>query len=109
MPINEIDFASQGKLTFEAPDFDRFPALGLARLVLKTDGGLGAVFNASKEIALDRFISGEIGFLDMSRLVERVLMLPELIKLEHKIPESMDEIISINDRTRQIAREISLN
>ena len=109
MPINEIDFASQGKLTFEAPDFDRFPALELARLVLKTDGGLGAVFNASKEIALDRFISGEIGFLDMSRLVERVLMLPELIKLEHKIPESMDEIISINDRTRQIAREISLN
>ena len=109
MPINEIDFASQGKLTFEAPDFERFPALELARLVLKTDGGLGAVFNASKEIALDRFISGEIGFLDMSRLVERVLMLPELIKLEHKIPESMDEIISINDRTRQIAREISLN
>ena len=109
MPVNEIDFASQGKLTFEAPDFDRFPALKLARLVLKTDGGLGAVFNASKEIALDRFISGEIGFLDMSRLVERVLMLPELIKLEHKIPESMDEIISINDRTRQIAREISFN
>ena len=107
-PLDEIDFAAQGKLTFEAPDYDRFPALRLAQVVLKSEGGLGAVFNAAKEVALDRFISGEIGFLDMSSLVETVLMLPELISLEHKSPESLDEVSEINNLVRRIAKETRL-
>ena len=107
-PLDEIDFAAQGKLTFEAPDYHRFPALRLAQVVLKSEGGLGAVFNAAKEVALDRFISGEIGFLDMSSLVETVLMLPELISLEHKSPESLDEVSEINNLVRRIAKETRL-
>ncbi len=105
----EIDFAALGKLTFEAPDFRKFPALRLVRSVLKSNGGLGVVFNAAKEIALDRFISGEIGFLDMSRLVEEVLMFPEMIKIEHKTPEYIEEIILLNNRAREIAKEIKLH
>ena len=107
--INEIDFAAQGKFTFEAPDYQRFPALRLAQIVLETDGGLGVVFNAAKEVALDRFISGEIGFLDISSLVERVLTLPEMISLQHRSPGSIDEVSEINDMVRIIASEISLN
>jgi len=106
MTSSEIDFASLKKLTFESPDLKRFPALRLARMVLKTDGGLGVVFNAAKEIALDRFISGEIGFLDMSRLVEKVLLSSEIIKLEHTIPSSLNEVIDINNYTRKIASDI---
>ncbi len=109
LPLKEIDFAAQAKLTFEAADHNRFPALRLARWILKSDGSLGAVFNAAKEVALDRFISGEIRFLDMSRLVETVLMLPDITKLEHKIPESLDEVKSINGWVRRITKEIKLN
>ena len=108
MPLREIDFSAQGKLTFEAVNYRKFPALGLARWILKTNGGLGAAFNAAKEVSLDRFISGEIGFLDMSKLVEMVLMLPDVAKLEHKIPESIDEVKSINSWVRQISKEIRL-
>ena len=108
MPQNEIDFSSLAKLSFEAPDHERFPALKLANMILKTDGSLGVVFNAAKEIALDRFISGEIGFLDMSKLVEKVLMLPEIAKLEHTVPKALDEVIVTNNTVRQIATQIEL-
>ena len=106
--LDEIDFAAQGKLTFEVPDYVRFPALRLVQVVLEREGGLGAAFNAAKEVALDRFISGEIGFLDMSSLVEEVLMLPEIIGLEHKSPLSLNEVSEVNDLVRRIAKETKL-
>ena len=60
-------------MTFRAPDPARYPALALARRVMEEGGLMGAVFNAAKERALDAFIAGEIGFLDMSRVVEAVM------------------------------------
>ncbi|QFU08889.1 1-deoxy-D-xylulose 5-phosphate reductoisomerase [Rhodobacteraceae bacterium THAF1] len=73
LPVDRLDFAKLGQFTFRAPDEDKYPALRLAREVMR-DGGLsGAVFNAAKERALDHFIAGRIGFLQMSELVERVL------------------------------------
>ena len=73
LPVARLDLAKIGQLRFEAPDERRFPALRLAREVMKAGGLSGAVFNAAKERALDGFIAGEIGFLDMARIVEEVL------------------------------------
>jgi 1-deoxy-D-xylulose-5-phosphate reductoisomerase len=73
LPVDKLDFGAIANLDFATPDEDQFPALRLARRVLKIGGLAGAVFNAAKESALDRFISGNIGFLDMARLVESVL------------------------------------
>lgn len=73
LPVARLDFAALGKLSFLAPDEARYPALRLARQVMQTRGLAGAVFNAGKEIALDHFIAGRIGFLDMSGLVEDTL------------------------------------
>jgi 1-deoxy-D-xylulose-5-phosphate reductoisomerase len=73
LPVARIDFAALGKLSFRAPDEARYPALRLAREVMQTRGLAGAVFNAAKEIALDLFIAGRIGFLDMGGLVEDTL------------------------------------
>lgn len=73
LPVARLDFAALGKLTFRAPDDGRYPALRLARDVMQTRGLAGAVFNAAKEIALDLFIAGRIGFLDMGSLVEDTL------------------------------------
>jgi 1-deoxy-D-xylulose-5-phosphate reductoisomerase len=73
--VARLDFAALGKLSFRAPDDARYPALRLARDVMQTRGLGGAVFNAAKEVALDLFIDGKIGFLDMGALVEDTLTL----------------------------------
>jgi 1-deoxy-D-xylulose-5-phosphate reductoisomerase len=73
LPVERLDLAKIGSLTFEAPDEDRYPALALARYVMETGGLAGAVFNAAKERALDAFIAGEIGFLQMSAVVSATL------------------------------------
>jgi 1-deoxy-D-xylulose-5-phosphate reductoisomerase len=73
LPVARLDFAALGQLTFRAPDDARYPALRLAREVMAVRGLAGAAFNAAKEIALDLFIAGKIGFLDMAALVEDTL------------------------------------
>lgn len=73
LPVERLDLAKVGKLTFEAPDHARYPALGIAQRVMQEGGLAGAVFNAAKERALDGFIAGEIGFLEMAQVVSRTL------------------------------------
>ncbi len=73
LPVAALDLAAAGRLTFETPDLGRFPALRLAREVMEARGLMGAVFNGAKERALDHFIAGRIGFLQMSDVVEEVL------------------------------------
>lgn len=73
LPVERLDFAALGALTFRAADPRRYPALGLARSVMEAGGLAGAVFNGAKERALDHFIAGRIGFLDMASMVDRVL------------------------------------
>ncbi len=73
LPVERLDLAEVGSLTFRAPDEERYPALRLARWVMDEGGLAGAVFNAAKERALDGFIDGRIGFLDMALIVENVI------------------------------------
>lgn len=72
-PAKRLDFASLSTLTFEGPDQDRFPALRLAREALTAGGTAPPVLNAANEIAVARFLAGEIGFLDIAALVDKVL------------------------------------
>lgn len=73
LPVERLDFARIGQLNFEAPDAARFPALRLGREVMQAGGLAGAIFIAAKEIALDAFIAGAIGFQDMAAIVEDVM------------------------------------
>ena len=73
LPVERLDLAKIGQMTFRAPDEARYPALRLARAVMETGGLAGAVFNAAKERSLDAFIEGRIGFLEMAEVVEEVL------------------------------------
>ncbi|MBT3140614.1 1-deoxy-D-xylulose-5-phosphate reductoisomerase [Phaeobacter gallaeciensis] len=73
LPVERLDLAKLGQLNFRAPEDARYPALRLARWVMERGGLSGAVFNGAKERALDHFIAGRIGFLDMAILVEQVL------------------------------------
>ena len=73
LPVEALDLAAIGTLNFAAPDLQRYPALRLAREVMRLRGLSGAVFNAAKERALDHFIAGRIGFTAMNGVVETVL------------------------------------
>lgn len=73
LPVARLDLAQIATLSFRAPDMARYPALRLCRDVMATRGLAGAAFNAAKEIALDHFLSGGIGFMDMAGIVEDTL------------------------------------
>lgn len=73
LPLERLDFAKIGSLSFQTPDETRYPALRLARYVMEAGGLTGAVFNAAKETALDAFIEKRIGFLEMAQIVEAVI------------------------------------
>jgi len=72
-PVKRLDLAEVGELTFEAPDSRRFPALALARKALQTGGCAPTILNAANEVAVDAFLGGRIGFLDIPGTVESVL------------------------------------
>ncbi|PRY95091.1 1-deoxy-D-xylulose 5-phosphate reductoisomerase [Hasllibacter halocynthiae] len=73
LPVERLDLSALGSLSFRAPDEERWPALRLAREVMEARGHAGAAFNAAKEVALDAFIEGRIGFQDMAGVVEETL------------------------------------
>ena len=68
-----LDLAKIGSLTFEAPDFERFPGLRLAYEALRTGRGATTVYNAANEVAVAAFIAGKIRFGAIARLVEATL------------------------------------
>jgi 1-deoxy-D-xylulose-5-phosphate reductoisomerase len=67
------DLAAIGTLTFEEPDHERFPSLGLARRAGEEGGTLPAVLNAANEVAVDGFVNRKLGFLQISETVARVM------------------------------------
>jgi len=72
-PCERLDLAELGKLSFEAPDEFRFPSLRLARNSLQIGGGAPTILNAANEAAVTAFLGGQIGFLDIPRVVEGAL------------------------------------
>ena len=100
-----IDFTKIKTLEFYEPDIAKFPALDIVEKVGK-NLDLGVIFNAAKEIALDRFISGEIGFLDMANLVEKTLEESSLINRVMEVPQNVSDILELNEFTREIAKNL---
>ncbi|MGA7383266.1 MAG: 1-deoxy-D-xylulose-5-phosphate reductoisomerase, partial [Methylocella sp.] len=66
-----LDLTTVGKLTFERPDFDRFPALRVANDALRTGRGLPTVLNAANEIAVEAFLNRLISFHEIAQMVEQ--------------------------------------
>ena len=72
-PTQPLDLASLGRLEFETPDLDRFPALGLGFEVVRSGGTSGAVLNAANEVAVQRFLDGSLRFPQIATLCRDVL------------------------------------
>ncbi len=105
LPVARLDFATLGQLTFRAPCDRRYPALRLAREVMAERGLSGAAFNAAKEIALDHFIGGGIGFADMAGVVEETLAALSRGDGLGKAPMALDEVLEMDGTARRVAGE----
>lgn len=68
-----VDWARLGSLTFEPVDEERFPCFRLAKEALKAGGYAPAVLNAANEVAVDRFLKGEIAYIRIASVVESCL------------------------------------
>ncbi|MCI5162324.1 MAG: 1-deoxy-D-xylulose-5-phosphate reductoisomerase [Candidatus Electrothrix sp. AX5] len=75
IPLNlsRLSLSECGKLSFEKPDYDRFPALGLAFRVMEEGGVKPAVLNAANEVAVAAFLDEQIGFTDITAIVASTL------------------------------------
>ncbi|KAF6616879.1 1-deoxy-D-xylulose-5-phosphate reductoisomerase [Paenibacillus jamilae] len=72
-PAKPLSLAEVGKLHFKEMDFNRFPCLRLAFECGKMGGTAPTAFNAANEIAVARFLRGEISFLHIEAIIEQVL------------------------------------
>lgn len=68
-----LDLAALGRLDFEPPDLDRFPALGLARAALRDGAALANVLNAANEIAVQAFLDRNVTFPEIAAIVAESL------------------------------------
>jgi len=104
-PSARLDLAKIGQLTFEAPDFQRFPGLQLAYEALRTGQGATTVFNAANEVAVAAFIAGKIRFGAIARLVEATI--DSWIRSSNLAPlHSADEAIAVDHNARNLAASL---
>ena len=71
--LPRLDFADYSTLTFEKPDRNTFRCLDLAYDAIRRGGNIPCVMNAANEVAVQKFIDGEIGFLEIADHVERAM------------------------------------
>ena len=100
-PAQRLDFAAIGSLTFEAPDFERFPALRVARAALEAGGAATIILNAANEEAVAAFLARRIGFLDIMRTVEDTAA-----RANAAGPRSIAEVIDIDREARALANHL---
>jgi 1-deoxy-D-xylulose-5-phosphate reductoisomerase len=107
-PAPKLDLARTAALTFEAPDAERFPAIGLARAALRRGGAAPAAFNAANEEAVNAFMAGRIGFLDIAAAVGETL---DRLDSGHVLAmdtgdDVLERALTVDRDARQVAAEV---
>ncbi|WP_250499345.1 1-deoxy-D-xylulose-5-phosphate reductoisomerase [Caballeronia sp. GAWG1-5s-s] len=96
--VAPLDLAQIASLTFEKPDFARFPCLALAIDALEAGGIASAALNAANEIAVEAFLARRIGFMSIGGVVERVLS-----ALPNTSAASLDDVLAADASARRLA------
>ena len=94
-PAARLDLIELARLDFEAPDPERFPALRLAREALASGGGASVVLNAANEIAVEMFLAGRIGFIEIASTVEETLA-----NFSAPVPKNIADVVELDRETR---------
>ncbi|MEO0980560.1 MAG: 1-deoxy-D-xylulose-5-phosphate reductoisomerase, partial [Pseudomonadota bacterium] len=100
VPVKRLNLGELGTLTFEAPDLERFPCLGIALDALEAGGAAPAALNAADEIAVEAFLKGRIGFLDIAAAITAVL---ELLSASNMLmaSKSVEDVLALDSEARQ--------
>ncbi len=99
--ISTLDLCEVGRLEFFPPDFDKFKNLKLAYLAMRKGGTMPAVLNAANEVAVEAFVAGTIGFVDMPDVVEETIGSHKPIE-----PLSISDVLEADRWGRHKAKEI---
>ena len=97
-PVKKLNLAEIQNLSFAAPDEGRFPALRLAKQALMVGGSAPTVLNAANEIAVARFLKGEISFVDIPAIVEKALE-----TIPSRMPSCIGDIYTLDASARHFA------
>lgn len=97
-PAAGLDLLTCGPLSFDQPDLDAFPCLGLAMEAAKAGGTACPVLNGANEAAVALFLQGKIGFYDIPALVSRAM---EAVPFIQK--PSLEEVLRADAAARQVA------
>ncbi len=100
-PAPRLDLAAVGRLDFQAPDTELFPAIRLARQALQTGGAAPTILNAANEVAVEAFLAGGIGFLDIAGVVEETLQ-----RLAQSPVGCLDEVDQADADARRMASHL---
>ena len=107
-PAPKLDLAAIGQLTFQAPDPERFPALGVARTALALGDGATTAFNAANEAAVAAFLDHRIGFLDIAAAVaetlERMDRAGDLVAGADR--DAVETAMMIDETARRVAADV---
>jgi 1-deoxy-D-xylulose-5-phosphate reductoisomerase len=100
-PQASLDLAQVGALTFQRPDREQFPCLQLAYDAAETGGTMPAVLNAANEVAVQAFLSGEMGFTEIPGLIRRTMERHHLV--DHP---DLAGILTADDWARGMAKSL---
>ncbi|WP_068082849.1 1-deoxy-D-xylulose-5-phosphate reductoisomerase [Polycladidibacter stylochi] len=102
--VQPLDLTEISALTFEKPDLERFPSMRLVGEVMALGDAAGTVFNAADEVAVEAFLKGQIGFLDIVETVEHCL---EIFNQQGELGGELDleGVLALDARTRICAHE----
>jgi 1-deoxy-D-xylulose-5-phosphate reductoisomerase len=103
-PLEPLDLAAIGELTFFVPDEERFPATRIAREAIEAGGAAPAVLNAANEIAVEAFLAGQIGFSRITAVAEATLA-----RYDAASPGTLEDVLAIDAEARDHARQAMEN
>ena len=97
----QTSLAKIGRLDFEEPDVERFPALGLARRAGEEGGTLPAVLNAANEVAVEAFCESQLSYMGITESVAAVMAAHEIVA-----QPSLEEILEADSWARNVAQNV---
>ena len=98
--VRPLNFLELSRLTFEAPDTDRFPGLLFAYEAIAAGGNMPCILNAANEVAVELFLQEKIGYMQMSHLIEKTMQ-----KVSFVQSPSLSDYLQSDAEARIIARE----
>jgi 1-deoxy-D-xylulose-5-phosphate reductoisomerase len=100
-PHERLNWGEVSRLDFERPDREKFPCLQLAYDALHAGGTAPAILNAANEVAVERFLDEQIGFLDIPRAVDHALE-----ELPVRSNPTLEDLVAADEEARRFVEEL---